>query len=177
MQPLRRFPLDAAILFSDILTVPDAMGLGLYFEAGEGPRFERPVRSRADVEALREVDPEDEGRTYREKPFWKKTIVVLAGVAGSAAAQDAKYVGLKKCKTCHKTEAQGLQSQGRFESVPGEEFSIGEHFSRGTVSSSAHTLLGTGAKPTLNAPARSLTAAANSSLTVRRPDSCVSSSL
>ena len=60
MQPLRRFPLDAAILFSDILTVPDAMGLGLYFEAGEGPRFERPVRSRADVEALREVDPEDE---------------------------------------------------------------------------------------------------------------------
>ncbi len=60
MQPLRRFPLDAAILFSDILTVPDAMGLGLYFEAGEGPRFERPVRSRADIDALAEVDPEGE---------------------------------------------------------------------------------------------------------------------
>ena len=59
MQPLRRFPLDAAILFSDILTVPDAMGLGLYFETGEGPRFERPVRSRADVDRLPEVDPED----------------------------------------------------------------------------------------------------------------------
>jgi uroporphyrinogen decarboxylase len=59
MQPLRRFPLDAAILFSDILTVPDAMGLGLYFETGEGPRFERPVRSRADIDALVEFDPED----------------------------------------------------------------------------------------------------------------------
>jgi uroporphyrinogen decarboxylase len=58
MQPLRRFPLDAAILFSDILTVPDAMGLGLYFETGEGPRFERPVRSRADIDRLPEVDPE-----------------------------------------------------------------------------------------------------------------------
>ncbi len=43
LQPLRRYPLDAAILFSDILTVPDAMGLGLYFEAGEGPRFTSPV--------------------------------------------------------------------------------------------------------------------------------------
>ena len=45
LQPLRRFPLDAAILFSDILTIPDAMGLGLYFADGEGPRFERPVRT------------------------------------------------------------------------------------------------------------------------------------
>src|SRR5699024_11301099 len=45
LQPLERYPLDAAILFSDILTVPDAMGLGLHFEEGEGPRFERTVRS------------------------------------------------------------------------------------------------------------------------------------
>jgi uroporphyrinogen decarboxylase len=52
LQPLERFPLDAAILFSDILTVPDAMGLGLYFEPGEGPRFERPVRSAAAIDAL-----------------------------------------------------------------------------------------------------------------------------
>jgi uroporphyrinogen decarboxylase len=52
LQPLERFPLDAAILFSDILTVPDAMGLGLFFEAGEGPRFRHAVRSRADVDAL-----------------------------------------------------------------------------------------------------------------------------
>ena len=52
MQPLRRYKLDAAILFSDILTVPDAMGLGLYFESGEGPKFERPVRSKRDIEKL-----------------------------------------------------------------------------------------------------------------------------
>ena len=62
LQPLRRFPLDAAILFSDILTVPDAMGLGLYFEAGEGPRFRDPVRSLADIERLPIPDPEQELR-------------------------------------------------------------------------------------------------------------------
>jgi uroporphyrinogen decarboxylase len=62
LQPLDRFPLDAAILFSDILTVPDSMGLGLYFTEGEGPRFERPVRSAADVERLPVPDPEQELR-------------------------------------------------------------------------------------------------------------------
>jgi uroporphyrinogen decarboxylase len=53
LQPLERFPLDAAILFSDILTVPDAMGLGLHFVEGEGPRFERPLREEPDIRALR----------------------------------------------------------------------------------------------------------------------------
>ena len=57
LQPLERFPLDAAILFSDILTVPDAMGLGLYFADGEGPKFERPLRDEAAVLALREPEP------------------------------------------------------------------------------------------------------------------------
>lgn len=52
LQPLRRFDLDAAIVFSDILTIPDAMGLGLYFEPGEGPRFERPVNTVADIKKL-----------------------------------------------------------------------------------------------------------------------------
>jgi uroporphyrinogen decarboxylase len=53
MQPLDRYPeLDAAILFSDILTVPDAMGLGLYFEEGEGPKFERTLREEADIQKL-----------------------------------------------------------------------------------------------------------------------------
>jgi uroporphyrinogen decarboxylase len=56
LQPLRRFPLDAAILFSDILTVPDAMGLGLHFVEGEGPKFERPLRTEADIAALRMPD-------------------------------------------------------------------------------------------------------------------------
>ena len=62
LQPLERFPLDAAILFSDILTVPDAMGLGLGFTAGEGPRFERPVRDEAAVRALAVPDPGTELR-------------------------------------------------------------------------------------------------------------------
>ena len=58
LQPLRRFPLDAAILFSDILTVPDAMGLGLYFVEGEGPKFQRPIREEADVARLAVPDME-----------------------------------------------------------------------------------------------------------------------
>lgn len=58
LQPLERYPLDAAILFSDILTIPDAMGLGLYFEAGEGPKFRKPVHTEADIMALPEIDPE-----------------------------------------------------------------------------------------------------------------------
>jgi len=56
LQPLERFPLDAAILFSDILTVPDAMGLGLSFGVGEGPRFAHPVRDEAAVAALQVPD-------------------------------------------------------------------------------------------------------------------------
>lgn len=58
LQPLRRYAIDAAILFSDILTVPDAMGLGLYFTEGEGPRFERPIRTAADIDRLGVPDPE-----------------------------------------------------------------------------------------------------------------------
>jgi uroporphyrinogen decarboxylase len=56
LQPLARYALDAAILFSDILTVPDAMGLGLFFADGEGPKFERPLRDEQAVMALREPD-------------------------------------------------------------------------------------------------------------------------
>jgi len=58
LQPLRRYALDAAILFSDILTIPDAMGLGLYFEQGEGPKFKNPVQTPDAVEALDVVDTE-----------------------------------------------------------------------------------------------------------------------
>ena len=57
LQPLERFPLDAAILFSDILTVPDAMGLGLYFTEGEGPRFERTAADEASIARLAPPDP------------------------------------------------------------------------------------------------------------------------
>lgn len=62
LQPLARFPLDAAILFSDILTIPDAMGLGLSFSEGDGPQFARPLRSAADIARLAAPDPEDELR-------------------------------------------------------------------------------------------------------------------
>jgi uroporphyrinogen decarboxylase len=62
LQPLARYPLDAAILFSDILTIPHALGLGLQFETGEGPKIERPVRSLADVRRLAVPDPNRELR-------------------------------------------------------------------------------------------------------------------
>jgi uroporphyrinogen decarboxylase len=57
LQPLARFPLDAAILFSDILTIPDAMGLGLYFSQGEGPMFKHPLREEKEIRALKVPDP------------------------------------------------------------------------------------------------------------------------
>ncbi|OGA35643.1 MAG: uroporphyrinogen decarboxylase [Betaproteobacteria bacterium RIFCSPLOWO2_12_FULL_64_23] len=62
LQPLARFELDAAILFSDILTIPDAMGLGLYFADGEGPKFERPLR---DEWAIRDLTVPDPGAELR----------------------------------------------------------------------------------------------------------------
>ena len=57
LQPLNRFDLDGAIIFSDILTIPDAMGLGLYFVENEGPKFHRPLRTVADIKALGVPDP------------------------------------------------------------------------------------------------------------------------
>ena len=87
LQPLRRFPLDAAILFSDILTVPDAMGLGLYFVEGEGPKFERPVRTHEDIArlAVPDIDRElryvtDAVRTIRRE---LDNSVPLIGFSGS----------------------------------------------------------------------------------------------
>ena len=60
LQPLRRFPLDAAILFSDILTIPDAMGLGLTLDEGVGPRFTHPLRKAEEIRNLRDLDMEDD---------------------------------------------------------------------------------------------------------------------
>src|SRR6202012_2325413 len=87
LQPVDRYPLDAAILFSDILTIPHAMNLGLEFEAGEGPQFERPVRSAADIDKLGVPDPGSDlkyvvdavARVRREL----KGRVPLIGFAGS----------------------------------------------------------------------------------------------
>jgi uroporphyrinogen decarboxylase len=87
LQPLARFPLDAAILFSDILTVPDAMGLGLYFAEGEGPRFERPLRDEAAILRLAAPDPTAELRyvldAVRETRSALGGRVPLIGFSGS----------------------------------------------------------------------------------------------
>ncbi len=87
LQPLRRFRLDAAILFSDILTVPDAMGLGLYFETGEGPRFKRPARTPDAIKNLGVPDPEIELRYVMDAVRLIRTeldgSVPLIGFAGS----------------------------------------------------------------------------------------------
>ncbi|AWM81511.1 uroporphyrinogen decarboxylase [Gammaproteobacteria bacterium ESL0073] len=87
LQPLERFPLDAAILFSDILTIPDAMGLGLYFETGEGPRFKKVINTMADVNALPIPDPEkDLGYVMQAVRTIYKELngrVPLIGFAGS----------------------------------------------------------------------------------------------
>lgn len=87
LQPLERFPLDAAILFSDILTIPDAMGLGLYFETGEGPRFKTPVRTAADIDALAVPDPgQDLGYVMDAVRVIRKELngrVPLIGFSGS----------------------------------------------------------------------------------------------
>jgi uroporphyrinogen decarboxylase len=86
LQPLERYPLDAAILFSDILTVPDAMGLGLSFAAGEGPRFERPLRDEAAVARLAVPDLERLRYVFDAVASIRKALagrVPLIGFAGS----------------------------------------------------------------------------------------------
>ena len=86
LQPLARFPLDAAILFSDILTVPDAMGLGLSFAEGEGPRFARPVRDEAAIKALAVPDMRALDYVFKAVAQIKRELggkVPLIGFAGS----------------------------------------------------------------------------------------------
>lgn len=86
LQPLERFDLDAAILFSDILTVPHAMGLGLDFVAGEGPQFARPVRTEADVSALQVPDLSELRYVFDAVSLIRKELdgkVPLIGFAGS----------------------------------------------------------------------------------------------
>ena len=86
LQPLARYPLDAAILFSDILTVPDAMGLGLSFALGEGPRFATPVRDEAAVQALRVPDMEKLSYVFNAVTSIRKALngrVPLIGFSGS----------------------------------------------------------------------------------------------
>ena len=87
LQPLRRYKLDAAILFSDILTVPDALGLGLYFETGEGPKFERPLQNRVAIDRLPDIDVHESlGYVFDAVQTIRKALdgmVPLIGFAGS----------------------------------------------------------------------------------------------
>ncbi|MGZ5104553.1 MAG: uroporphyrinogen decarboxylase [Usitatibacter sp.] len=86
LQPLRRFALDAAIIFSDILTVPDAMGLGLHFVEGEGPRFTRPLRTEGDIAALEAPDLEKLRYVFDAISLTRKKLdgrVPLIGFSGS----------------------------------------------------------------------------------------------
>src|SRR4029078_8085085 len=84
--PLARVALDEAILFSDILTVPDAMGLGLHFVEGEGPRFERPLRDEADIAALAAPDLDKLRYVFDAVALIRRALagrVPLIGFAGS----------------------------------------------------------------------------------------------
>lgn len=87
LQPIDRFGFDAAILFSDILTIPDAMGLGLYFAEGEGPNFQRPIRTLDAIQQLPIPDPEKELRYVMDAVrLIKKSLankIPLIGFAGS----------------------------------------------------------------------------------------------
>ncbi len=110
IQPLDRYPLDAAILFSDILTIPDAMGLQLRFAEGEGPIFDKPVRTEADVNALFVPDPEgelkyvmDAVRTIRKELDGRVPLIGFSGspwtlatymVEGGSSKEYAKVKGM-----------------------------------------------------------------------------------
>lgn len=86
LQPLERFDLDAAIIFSDILTIPDAMGLGLYFEPGEGPRFDRPTRTEEDIAKLKVPTDDSLSYVYDAITLTRSALggkVPLIGFAGS----------------------------------------------------------------------------------------------
>jgi len=102
LQPLARYALDAAILFSDILTIPDAMGLGLYFVEGEGPRFERPLREEWEVRDLTPPDPYDHLRYVMDA-------VSQVRRALSAALPLIGFSGSPFTLACYMIEGQGSQ--------------------------------------------------------------------
>jgi uroporphyrinogen decarboxylase len=114
LQPITRYRLDAAILFSDILTIPDAMGLGLSVNEGEGPRFARTVRTRADVDALGVPDPEtdlryvmDAVRLIRRELHERVPLIGFAGSPWTLA--------------CYMIEGQGSSSFARPKALAWED--------------------------------------------------------
>ncbi len=110
LQPIERFDLDAAILFSDILTIPDAMGLGLHFVAGEGPAFERPLRAAADIERLAVPDMDaqlryvtDAVRLVRRELAGRVPLIGFAGSPWTLA--------------CYMVEGRGSRDFGRLKAM------------------------------------------------------------
>ena len=107
LQPLERYPLDAAILFSDILTVPDAMGLGLYFEAGEGPKFRQTIRSEKDLALLSTPKMDDElgyvmnaVRTIRHELNGRAPLIGFTGSPWTLATYMIEGGGSKDFRHC-----------------------------------------------------------------------------
>ena len=114
LQPIARYPLDAAILFSDILTIPDAMGLGLSVEEGIGPRFARPLRTREDIANLAVPDPEtdlryvmDAVRLIRKELAGKVPLIGFAGSPWTLA--------------CYMIEGQGSDNFARAKALAWDE--------------------------------------------------------
>jgi uroporphyrinogen decarboxylase len=127
LQPLERFELDAAILFSDILTIPDAMGLGLNFATGEGPQFAHPVRSKSDIDKLGVPDMEgelgyvmDAVRLIRRELHGRVPLIGFSGSPWTLA--------------CYMVEGQGSRDFARLKAMCWSEPAL------------AHQLLGTLAK-------------------------------
>ena len=115
LQPLRRFPLDAAILFSDILTIPDAMGLGLYFADGEGPKFERPVRDAAAIARLGVPDMETELRYVMDAV---RTIRrELDGMPDGSRVPLIGFSGSPWTLACYMVEGGGSKEYGRIKAM------------------------------------------------------------
>jgi uroporphyrinogen decarboxylase len=114
LQPLARFELDAAILFSDILTVPDAMGLGLHFVEGEGPRFERPVRTAADVARLAVPDMQTELRYVMDA-------VALIRRELSGRVPLIGFAGSPWTVACYMVEGGGSENFARIKSLALDE--------------------------------------------------------
>ncbi|WP_263143839.1 uroporphyrinogen decarboxylase [Pseudomonas sp. RIT-PI-AD] len=120
LQPLERYALDAAILFSDILTIPDAMGLGLHFETGEGPRFRKAVSCAADVAALPVPDAEkdlgyvmDAVRTIRRELNGRVPLIGFSGSPWTLATymvEGGSSKDFRKCKAMLYDDPQAMHA-------------------------------------------------------------------
>ena len=130
LQPLARFPLDAAILFSDILTIPHALGVGLEFEAGEGPTIARPIRSATDVAQLPTLDPErelryvlDAVRLIRRELDGRVPLIGFAGSPWTVATYMVEGSGSKTFS----------RIKGMLYGSPRELHALLEHLTRATI--------------------------------------------